>query len=239
MAKGNWRDSIGRSLLGILEMEGVESFLRTATEALSVNPRGGYKLKAQFVGEICEIVLIGLTAKYLSVTNRKAKIFQSVVLKDLNNPKSDFRTELDAVLVTPYFLLTTECKSYAGAIRVTDNCTLNHKDMSADVFAQSKLHVDKLKLYAKQLVTPNQGLVNPPVFANVFVFSNASIEDRRTTIGKRSLTVTTASNIMGYYEEMFKRYNVPVYDYERACKIMQACSDSKKLHAQHAKYLGY
>lgn len=237
MAKGNWRDSLDRKLLHVLKTEGVGSFLDLATAMLDVNPNGDPKLKAQFVGEVCECVFWGLTKKYLQATGREAQVYHSVVLKDLNNIRSDFRTELDFVLVAPSFILTTECKSYSGSVSITKECTLNHRGQESDVWRQSKLHYDKLMLYGKQLVLPESKLPSPPVFANVFLFSNADVKDLRGNRGM--LRVNTTASLFNFYDAMFSKYSHSVFDYDRACKIFKMCSASKKLHAQHGDYVGY
>ena len=238
MAKGNWRDTLDRKLLNILKRDGMAAFLQTATAMLSVDPGGDNQLKAQFVGEVCEVVFWGLTKKYLDAKGVEAKIYHSVVLKDLNNPKSDFRTECDFVLVSPSFMLTTECKSFGGGIRVSGDCTLVHRGKEADVYRQSKLHYDKLNLYAQQLLLPS-ARVAPPVFADVFVFSNSEIKDERSQTAKQKIRIHTSSSLFDYYDRLFSAYNNRVYDYERACKIFKVCSASKALHSQHGDYVGY
>lgn len=239
MAKGNWRDDLDRKLLGILKSKGVSAFLETAKALLAVDHKGDPRLKAHFVGEVCECVMWGLTKKYIEITGVEAKLFHSVVLKDLNNPKSEFCTELDFVLLTPSFMLTTECKSYSGDLAIKDKCTLCHRGQEMDVWRQSKLHYDKLVLYAQQLVAPGLGLITVPVFANVFVFSNAEVTDLRNAENRRTISVLTSTGLIDYYDAMFKRYSCPVFDYEHACRILGTCSRSKKLHAQHGSYLGY
>ena len=237
MAKGNWRDSLDRKLLGVLKKDGVAHFLELAASMLDVDAKGDPTMKAQFVGEVCECVFWGLTREYLEATGNEAQVFHSVVLKDLRDPKSDFRTECDVVLVTPCFMLTTECKAYSGKVVVSNECTLQHRGVSSDVYKQSKLHYDKLMLYAKQLVIPGKQLPAPPVLANAFLFSNSTVEDNR--VDKNKLRLVTTSSLINYYEAMFKRYTTPVFDYERACKIFKLCSASKKLHYQHGEYVGY
>lgn len=239
LAKGNWRDTLDRKLLNTLKRDGVAKFLDLATSMLSVNAEGDPKMKAQFVGEVCECVFWGLTKKYLELSGKEAQVHHSVVLKDLRNPKSDFRTELDFVLVAPGFLLTTECKSYAGSIVVKDKCTFERERGEQDIWKQSLLHHDKLRLYAMQLVKPGLALPKPPVFANAFLFSNGAVFDRRTQANKEALTVLTTGSLFDYYDALFRRYRSVVYDYERACKIFKLCSASKKLHAQHGEYVGY
>lgn len=239
MAKGNWRDSLDRKLLNVLKRDGIEQFLSVAVASLSVDPGGDGKFKAQFVGEVCEVVFWGLTKEYLRATQRKAEVFHSVVLKDLRNPKSDFRTECDFVLVSPSFILTTECKSYAGGIEVQDKCTLVHKGQRTDVYAQSKLHYDKLYLYAQQLALPMKGVAKLPVASNVFCFSNSGITDVRNVRAKDAIRVLTSGTLLTYYDDIFANIHTPLIDYERACKIFKVCSASKMLHAQHQEYLGY
>lgn len=237
MAKGNWRDDIDKELLSVLRKRGVRDFLSVAREMLSIDAGRDVKFRAQLVGEVCECVFMGLTQKYLEITQQEAKLYHSVVLKDLHNLRSNFRTELDFVLVSPGFILTTECKSYAGDVTVTGKCTLSHRGMEYDVWSQSKLHHDKLVEYGKQLILPGTRVYTLPVFANVFLFSKARLDDRRSD--QSVLRVNTSSTIFKFYEQMFKKYQKRVFDYERACKIFRLCSASKKLHAQHGEYVGY
>lgn len=237
MAKGNWRDDVDRELMSVLKRKGVSDFLSVAQAMLSVNIEGDAKLRAQFVGEVCECVFMGLARKYIEVAQKEATVFHSVVLKDLANLQSEFRTELDFVIASSGFILTTECKSYAGEVTITDKCTLSHYSQSYDVWSQSKLHHDKLVQYGKQLVLPNHRVPTLPVFADVFLFSRASLRDNRRH--KDTLRVNTSSTLFDYYDQMFRRYSTPVFDYQRACKIFGVCSRSKKLHAQHGEYVGY
>lgn len=237
MSKGNWRDDLDQKLLGVLDSQGVGNFLDLATAMLSVNAGADPQLKAQFVGEVCECVFWGLTREYLKTSGKQARVFHSVVLKDLQNVKSNFRTELDFILVSPSFILTTECKSYAGTVTVKDECTLVHRGKSSNVWSQSKLHYDKLMLYSQQLSLPSAQVARLPVYANVFLFSDSKIKDVRSN--PNLIRITTASTILNYYDAMFKSYTKPVFDYARACKVFGVCSASTRLHEQHGKYVGY
>ena len=239
MAKGNWRDELQRDLKRIMKEKGPVEFLDVATAMLNVKVEGDWEYKTQLVGQVCETVLLCLTQKYLEVTGREGTVYPSAVLKDPRNPKDSNPTELDFVLVTPYFLLTTECKSFCGDIVIEPPCTLVRGDLKANVYGQSKYHFDRLCLYAEKLALPNRGVATPPVFANAFVFSNAAIKDTRTREEKKHLTVLTASNLFSYYEKMFARYTDIVYDYEQAKKTIGTLSRSRKLHEQHREHLGY
>lgn len=239
MAKGDWRDQLGKKLFGVLDTYGTDKFLEVSCEMLGAQPKGGKGVKGLLNGEVCELVIIGLTQQYIKLAEVRAKAYHSVVLKDLKNIKGDFRTELDFVLVTPYFLLTSECKSYYGDIQVTGNCTLSHAGRDTDVYKQSKLHHKNLMEYSKQLMLPGKGVPTPPVYANAFVFSNGNIKDLRTPEQKKTLRILTTSSLVSYYEAMFKKFKTSVFDYERACRIFEKCANSEKLHQEHKDFLGY
>lgn len=221
------------------QIGGLDCFLSTATRMLGVNTHGNLEIKAQVVGEVCEQVLCQLTDVFIETAGVQARYYKSVILKDLYDPFGSFRTELDFVLVTPSFILTTECKSYSGDIEIHAPCKIVGADKEADVWKQSKLHFDKLYAYAEEVALPHLGLPKLPVFANAFVFSNASISDKRLKEQQAKLRVLTASTLIQYYKALFMKYRRKVYDFERLCRIMEFAANSKKLHAQHKEYLGY
>lgn len=239
MAKDNWRDDFSERLLEVLRVSGPSAFMEQATAYLNL-PAGEYgKVKAQIVGELCETVLVGLTTKYLEITGHKGKVFHSMVLADLNAQESKFRTELDFTLATPCFVLTTECKSYAGEIAISGDCTLSNGRYSVDVYRQSMLHHKILVEYARQLIAPRRQVSVLPVFANAFVFSNGNIHDKRSPDQAKKLTVLTSSSLFSYYDAVFKRYTVPVFNYDSMIKAFTMCTKSKRLHHEHKDYLGY
>lgn len=239
MGKGNWRDSLTEKLLDILHTRGVDDFLNVAVSMLDVKAGDAGKVKAQFVGEVGEAVIVGLTEEYLKLTGRKARVFHSVILKDLHSVQSDFRTELDFLLVSEGFMLTTECKSFAGEVKVTGYCTFQHRAQEHNLYAQSKLHVDKLLPYAQRFTLPGLRIVRPPVYANAFLFSNAEIKDMREASKKEHLRVHTTSTLFDFYDAMFRKYQSKVFDYARACRVFEQAASSEKLHAEHKSYLGY
>lgn len=237
--KGSWVDELNEKLLGILKNEGVEKFLAVSKAMLAVDARQSPSMKAQFVGQVCETVLFGLTQEYIKLRNVKAACYASTVLKDLQDMQSSFRTELDFILCSPSFLLTTECKSYAGPVEIVGQGEFKHRGKSNNVYSQSLLHYKKLNLYAEQVSLPNLGLGRLPVFANAFIFSNSTVKDSRPDQCKSSLSVLTVSSLFGYYDRLFAKYKREVYDYQKACRVFTACSASKELHRQHKEFLGY
>lgn len=237
--KGDRTDLVHQTLLNILDKDGVPQFLSVAKAMLSVDAGRVPSMKAQFVGQVCETVLYGLTREYIKLRCVKASCYPSVVLKNLKDMGSDFRTELDFIICSPYFILTTECKSYAGAITVRGKGEFRHRGHKADVYRQSVLHHRHLYTYAEQLVKPKLGLSKLPVFANAFVFSNSTVSDERTGADASAMSILTVSSLFGYYDQMFSKFGKEVFDYPKACRVFGACSKSVELHRQHKAYIGY
>lgn len=237
----DWKSNLDDMLLDVYKREGIGKFLEIAAASLSVDPGGDGQFKAKYVGEICEVAYLGLTMEYLRVSKRKAKLFHSVILKDLKDLNGEFRTECDFILASPCFLLTTECKSYAGGITIAADapCTLVHKGKRSDVYQQSKLHYDHLKRYAGQMVKPGLGLSSVPVLANVFCFSNSAITDLRSKELAKRITVLTTSTLVNYFERLFSVYTRSVFDYQKVCRVFDVCSTSQLLHSQHKQFVGY
>lgn len=237
--KGSRTDLVHQKLLDILEKDGVSQFLSVAKAMLSVDAGKNPSMKAQFVGQVCETVLYGLTQEYIKLRHARASCYSSVVLKNLNDMGSDFRTELDFIICSPFFILTTECKSYAGAITVRGKGEFSHRGHKADVYKQSVLHHKHLYIYAEQLVKPKLGVPKLPVFANAFVFSNSTVSDERTGADATAMSILTVSSLFGYYDQMFSKFRKELFDYPKACRVFDACSKSVELHRQHKAYVGY
>lgn len=237
--KGNWRDEFDQKMLGVLRAHGVTAFLQTATSLLNVNASGATDVRAQMVGELCEVVLQGLTEQYFKDRKVEGKFYHSVVLPDLGNMKSSYRTELDAVIATPYFILTTECKSYKGSISLRGKGSIVRNGSTMDVYKQSLGHHKALVKFGEQLVIPGTGIAKPPIFANGFIFSNGEISDDRSSSDQGAFTFLTLSSLYRYYDEMYRRYTSRVFDMEKMHKVFTVCSESVALHAEHKSYLGY
>lgn len=236
-----WRDLLYRELKHILDEKGATEFFRYSKSLLnvSVGSQSEAKSKGLLVGELAECVLSIMVDDYIRSTGWSATGYHSLVLKDLGNLKSDFRTELDYTIVSPELMLTIECKSYKGAVQVTDKCTFTHGGKSSDLYKQSALHHRHLVKYAEQLARPNSGLARPPVFACAFLFSDSTLEDKRTKVDRSALTVLTAGTLYRYLDAVRAKFAKPVFDYQRACKIFGTVEQSEQLHKQHASFVGY
>lgn len=228
-----------RKLINVYKKYGVKTFLNVCSEMLNIKDKADWEKKKKSNGEVCEVVLRVLSEHYLTTKGLKGSTFHSMVLSDLDNPKSDFKTELDFTLLTPSICLSGECKSFVGDIVVTGECTLTRDDIQADVARQSLLHGKCLKKYLERYAKVGINLSAPPFGLFCFVYSNGTITDRRTTAKKGSIPVLTVKTLYGYYDEVFRKFAREVYRYEEAQKEFKKLTASKALHEAHKAYLGY
>lgn len=230
-----WKADLFNQLFEILDEKGLSEFLFTAYKLLQPTIKVNDGMKPELYGALCEAVLCGLTSEYIKDNKVKAKVFSSVILEDLDNPKSAFRTELDFVLVTPGFVVSTECKSYSGDVLITDECTLRRGSLVFDVYKQVTLHHKVLEPYvARRLVRGAQAQPSI-VMSNVFLFARANVIERRA---RPKVLVHTLASLYDYYDKLFERYSVPVLDYKKICADFKK-RISPKAREEHAAYLGY
>lgn len=236
-----WRDILQKELRTVLREKGATEFFRYTKSLLNVdvNSSSAASSKGLLVGELAECVLSIMVDEYIRQTGWQATGYHSLVLKNLGKLDSEFRTELDYTIVSPGVMLTIECKSYKGSVNVVDRCTFVCGDKRADVYKQSELHHKHLCKYAEQLTLPNKGVVQVPVFACAFLFSDSKLCEQRIKESQHSLTVLTAGTLYRYLDAIRAAYKKPVFDYQRACKIFGMLEQSELLHKQHANYVGY
>ncbi len=239
MAKNSGEVSMDRKLIEVYKTHGIKTFLNVCSEMLNIKDKADWEKKKKSNGEVCEVVLRVLSEHYLKTRKLQGTTFHSMVLSDLRNPKSDFKTELDFTLLTPSVCLTGECKSFVGDIVVTGDCTLTRDEMQADVAKQSLLHGRCLKLYLEKFAKAGINMTAPPFGLFCFVYSNGTLADRRTTSKKNLIPVLTVSTLYSYYDQVFKQHSKEVYRYAEAQKEFKKLTESKALHAAHKAYLGY
>lgn len=239
MGKNARENALEQKLEYIYQTHGLQVFMQVCAEMLNIKDRANWEKKKKVNGEVCETLVRIMTNDYLRTHHYEGTTFSSIVLKDLTNPHSAFRTELDFTLLTPSFCVTGECKSFFGQVDVTEECLLNRGDLHADVARQSKLHDKCLGQYLRQLAVPGQGRPDIPHGAFCFVFSNGMLHDRRTNANRNRIPVMTVGTLYSYYDQLFSRFKGRVLDYEKACKVFQQAADSEQLHAEHKRYLGY
>lgn len=239
MAKNKNEASLDAKLIAVYNKYGINTFLDVCSEMLNIKDKADWEKKKKSNGEVCEVVLDVLTKHYLKTRGIVGETFHSMILADRKNLQSNFRTELDFTLLTPFFCVTGECKSFVGSIEVVEECTLVRGDMRADVAKQSWLHSKCLKQYLEDFALPNINCLAPPYGMFCFLYSNSEIRDTRVTAAKQTIPITTIKSLYSYYDQLVAGYTKKVYDYERACKTFRQMSNSQRLHDQHRKFLGY
>lgn len=239
MAKNSRARIFDEKLLAVYRERGIHTFLRVADEMLSIYDADNAEKKKRVHGELCEVVLKAQTLEYLSQRRVSGSIYHSVILNDLDNPTSRFRTELDFVLLTPYCCLTGECKSYSGELTVTDPCIITRGDLRSDLSRQSLLHGRHLKSHMKQFILPGLGQPEPPCGLFCYFYSHATVRDKRQSKYKELLPLLNVSTLYGYYDSIFRSQKKAVLDYEKAQKYLLRLQNSEQLHQEHKEFLGY
>lgn len=239
MAKNSKERKLDAKLIQVYEKHGLDMFVDVCAEMLNIKDPHDWEKKKKVNGEVCECVIRVMTEDYLRRRGIKGGVFHSLVLKNLSNPKSDFRTELDFTLLTPYFCVTAECKSFVGQITVTGDCILQRDNLTADVGRQTKVHVNALRPYLEKYALPNKGMVAPPLFPVCFLYSNGTLQDKRGGQQRSAIPILTIGNLFRYYDALTGKCSREVYDVKAASKAFQAMADSRVLHIQHANYVGY
>lgn len=253
MAQFEKRFDLEQRLANIYYDYGLPKFLDVCAALLKIKDNDHTDKKMQMNGAVCEVVLRVLTENYLKETNRKGYIYQSLILDNPSNPESDFCTELDFLLLTPYFCATGECKSFVGHINITEDCTLQRENIVADVARQSRVHLNALSPYLRSCVVSNvanrskvanttlKAVTRPNIKVGLFCFlySYGSIKDLRTKQNQKIFPVLTPDTLKNYYDTLFRLHREEIYDVEKAAKIFQKKANSSSLHTKHANYIGY
>lgn len=236
MLKSDAESKLESKLVKIYKDKGLKVFLDCCSEMLNLRDREDFEKKKKFNGAVCEIVLVVLSQHYMRLRGIKGSGYHSVILGDKSKPNSKFRTELDYTMVSPNLCLTAECKSLVGDIVVTDECTLERKDFSADVARQLSLHSETLKPYLKDFTLEGKKL---RIGTFCFVYSNASIVDKRTKEARSKIPIITIRNLVSYYDVAFSKFKGGVYDYNKVSKFLLEASSSATLYKEHRDFLGY
>lgn len=236
MLKTKWESDLEFKLISIYKSCGIHRFLKVCSDLIFL--KSGDDKKKEVNGAVCEIVLLVATYDYLKLNNLKGKVFHSLILKNLKNPSDKFRTELDFVLVTPYFCTTGECKSYFGEISILNEGLLLSNNRKTDVAHQSSMHLKYLKQYIREL-SVNKNETDYPAEMFCFLYSNGLIKDKRDCKYQELLPVITVANLYSYYNHLFSKYKRKVFDYEAVCKYFKVFSSSAILYDDHRSYLNY
>lgn len=196
----DYASKINKILKQIYTVKGIEEMTKVAEELLkSKQCKSDENFRNIVHGEVCETVLECYLDNYIMINNLEGIWFyeKGMVLKDMTNPDSEYLTEVDMTLFTPFKLLTFECKCYGGGKLVVDECKIVRKGIKPyDVFAQHKKHIETLmnNLYRFRLDTEYSRAYSP-IDAAYFDFSLGNITDKRDAGWKKKMPVLNVENL--------------------------------------------
>ena len=228
-------DNLETKLRYVYKTKGIEFVYEVCKNMLSIKDNSGKKRTVN--GNICEILLCLMTEEYISKKNINGFIVRSLILKDPKKTSSDFRTEIDFLFCTSSIIFCTECKSYVGDKRITDEFTLHTQNKEFNVFNQNKIHVETL--YKNILPTKLKRTDKLNIAMSGFLFSNGDITDVREEKYKKIMPVITQSNLYQFYNSFLTRPTENVWDLAKLKRFIDTVLSNKQLRAEHKNYLGY
>lgn len=223
-------DSVHDNLYKVFLDNGINVLIQMATGLL--NGAGlGKELQAQVNGEVCEVVLECLIIDYSLKHKEECSdwlLYKGLIIKDRDNLRSAFSTEIDLTLITPQCIYLFECKSYKG-----DNLLTGlGKYKNTDVFSQNMLHLKTLDKWVKPFTINGK---NPVYKIALFAFSNGSITDNRDLSVKKSMPVLTLQN---WTDILLSNSSQKVWNMKSVKTLFdQLESNTEKLYYEHLNYV--
>lgn len=177
--KNNTHDT----LIDFYRKNGYEHTLSVARKMLeSKKYAKDKKFSADLHGEICESVLEICIMEYVKQHPKETSNWfftKGMILKDVNNPDSEFLTELDLVLFTPQQICIFECKSYNSDKVLRNECTIvRDNGTKFDAYRQNSLH---RKVLMDQFVKFSSIKCDCPDMCRIYLFNfstGKTVDDR-------------------------------------------------------------
>lgn len=179
---------------------GKDATIKIAEEALTSKSRAGKdpRTMALMNGEMCETVLEILLADFGNRTGKNWCWGRGIILKDPDNPKSKFSTELDHTLFTPECIYIFECKSYSGNNRLYSPGILRRENgKEFNVFQQNRLHLEILHKNLGRFTLPGK---SPRYKICLFDFSRGTTIDMRPLTERTSMPLVNKQNLLSIIE---------------------------------------
>ena len=228
-----------RKLNEISDDQGIKNYICVLEHILSIDDKENKDKKKQVNGELCEQLLLALTKYYLKHNHITGEIFHSLYLPNRlwANPPV---TEVDFTLVTPYFCLSGECKSYYGEKVITGEGTIQRGSNNTDVAKQHKrTHGLILSDWLSDYFTPKKNITEAPYGLFLFLYSKGKVKDTRDHDSRYSMPMITSNRLYAYYDKIFSKYTTKVYNYNALVQKFKYFESSQKLKQQHRRALGY
>lgn len=191
-----YKDRTSKAIKEVYNKHGKEVALSVAIKALqSKDYKDNREMNIELNGELCECILEIIIRDFIKKNPTHTKnwiIVRGLILKDKNNPSSNFLTEIDLILFTPSKLYAFECKSYKGDKTLTKHGTLTSPKYSVDVYKQSKVHESAILSTFGSFKTLADGIALQNV---LFEFSLGNLEDNRLKVHKNELLYCNIHNV--------------------------------------------
>lgn len=189
-------------------------------------------------GEIGESVLEVMLSHYIKSRNLKDWFYSpSLVIKDIDTLNSEFLTEIDMVLVSPYKIYLFEAKTYSGMKTIVGSGKIiREKGKDFDVGSQQKLHVrvfdSTFSPFRRKLASPLHGYSLP-----LFDFSTFSFEDQRSDSWKELMPILTPDNLFDFLDKQQTKHII--WNVEKVRKVVGLIEKKNIQYDLHSKHLSY
>lgn len=235
-----YKNSTRSALRKLYHEHGIEITLRVAESALR-NKKFNYdkNFYIDFHGEIAETVLECMLEDWMKKHPMETKdwvLTKGLILKDIDNLKSKFSTEIDLAVFTPNCIYLFECKSYSGSNILVGNGMIRKQDGTEfNAYKQSKLHHDILLKFVQNYLT-EQGEVKIKLV--LFNFSTGKFIDRRNRIAKGKMILCDKDNVLKVFKDNNKKENWKIKELKVVVNRLQKASvKARSAHIQYVKGL--
>jgi hypothetical protein len=202
-----YKESTNAQLLALYNRSDLDNVIKVGRAMLESSLHKDNKyFMAHLHGEICETVLECIIIDYIKRYGLKKQGWfykKGLILRDVNNVKSGYFTELDLTVFTPQKIFAFECKSYGGDKKIVDKCTIKKKKGGTpfDVYDQHSKHFKVLadQLQPFRIINKNtRGFA--PYQLILFDFATGTTKDVREDRDKMVMPCLNESNV----ENIFK-----------------------------------
>lgn len=193
-------------------------------------------------GELAETILSLMIRDYVIKNNLEDWILsKGLILKDLDNPDSNYSTELDVTVFTPNKVLLFECKSYKGEKIIKDpgelwikNRKTGREKLAINVYDQHMKHYKVLYKYIRKFKI---GLQKTKPFSIAFFnFSDGECRDERSRDYKNLFPVVDETNLYKYLDAVVGKEKY--WDMKYIRKVVKILNETKRsLSSAHIKYV--
>lgn len=195
-----YADRLNAKILDFYKQYGINNTIALGKAVLnSKMHKDDEEFRTAVHGEICESILECCVKDFIRRNGLQRKWFYSkgLVLKDLDNQDSDYKTEIDFTIFTPHKIIAIECKSYGGVKYLKEKgLIVRPKKKPYDVYGQHEKHVQAIiqnfiGFRDNSEKSNKYGIVQ----MGLFDFSNGDLHDQREEMWKKVMPVVNVENV--------------------------------------------